>query len=120
MLREYLLGELEPGDREQIEMRLLLDRDFLLQAEMLADELIEDYVDGNLSERERTAFVTHFLAASTQRDRLNVAVALKRHALAATPASQSKSAARARKFSARLHSLFSMLRTQDKAAGFEA
>jgi hypothetical protein len=121
MLREYLLGTSRPEEQEQVEMRLLLDENFLLEAEMLADELIDDYLDDNLSQGDRKAFETYFLSAPEQQGRLKFVAALKRRASEEDSASSPGVEVRrglagpASRLGARLYSFISQLRTQSSA-----
>lgn len=121
MLREYLLGTTSPEEQEQIEMRLLLDQNLLMETKILADELIDDYIDDNLSEGDRRAFETYFLSASEQYSRLKFVAALKRHAAEEHSASSPRLEVRmdsvgpVSRLGAWLYSLISQLRAQGSA-----
>jgi hypothetical protein len=69
-LIDYLLGTLPEGDRAALEDRLFVDE--ALDEELLAttDDLIQEYLEGRLSEDERRRFETHFLTSPDHRDRL--------------------------------------------------
>jgi hypothetical protein len=77
IIRKYLLGLLTEDEQERVEERLLVERDFFEQVNIVEDELIDEYLDDSLSEKER--FVTYFLAAPQQRQKLKRAQALKRY-----------------------------------------
>lgn len=80
-VRVYLLGELR--DEEQcrvVEERLLTDNDFCEQIEMVEDELIEQYLDGELSEKERVQFEQCFLQTKERREKFSVARSINRYA----------------------------------------
>lgn len=46
---------------------------------MAEDELIDEYLDGSLSEQEREKFEQHFLATTERREKLSFAKALRRY-----------------------------------------
>jgi tetratricopeptide (TPR) repeat protein len=79
-LRAYLLGMPVAAKTEDIEKKFLLDHDgfgTLLDEE---EELIEDYLDGELSSEERTAFENYFLLSDDRVEKLDLARLLKSHA----------------------------------------
>ena len=60
-LRSYLLGTLpNPGQRE-LEERLFTDPDLYQELPIAEDELIDQYVAGELASLERQQFESHFL-----------------------------------------------------------
>lgn len=73
----YFLGLLDEEERGRVEERLILDKDFFEQVRIFEDELIEEYLDGSLVEKER--FVTYFLATPQQLQKLKRAQAIKRY-----------------------------------------
>lgn len=77
VVKEYLLGNLSLEEQQQIEERLILNRDFFEQVMIVEDELVDEYVYGSLSENER--FTQHFLSTPQQRQKLRTAKALKRY-----------------------------------------
>jgi hypothetical protein len=72
-LRRYLLGELPPEEQYAFEQRLLTDE--ALFSDLLAeeDELIDDYVGGNLAGAQKEHFEAHFLTDPERRTRLSFA-----------------------------------------------
>lgn len=83
--RRYALGALDDAESLEVEERLVTDPaayDVLLS---VADDLIEDHLDGALSVEDRQRFETHFLAIPEHRDRLEVVRALRAKAAAAAP-----------------------------------
>jgi anti-sigma factor RsiW len=46
---------------------------------MVEDDLIDDYLDGSLSEQESEKFEQHFLATTERREKLRFAKALRRY-----------------------------------------
>lgn len=76
-LRRYLLGELGGDELLSVEERLFLDGEYLLRMQEVEDELIDDYVYGELPSADRERFESHFLLQPGRRDDLRVASALK-------------------------------------------
>ena len=67
-IRAFLLGS--PTDlRDQIEERLFSDVDFLEIVNAEEEELIQDYIDGELSPDEIKAFETHFLISEERKEK---------------------------------------------------
>lgn len=64
-------------DGEQVEVRLLSDARYSEELDMVADELIDQYVSGALPESDRQPFNAHFLKSQARRDKLEFARALK-------------------------------------------
>lgn len=79
-IRSYLLGELENGEQERVEKRLLGEEEFFERLLVAEDEIIEDYLEGALSERERGQFESHFLKTPERQKKLRFSAALRRHA----------------------------------------
>ncbi|MBV9211645.1 MAG: hypothetical protein JOZ52_13485, partial [Acidobacteria bacterium] len=77
--RKYLLEELSPEEQSEVEERLFLNAESFQQLEMVEDELIDDYVYGELSPRERERFDNIFLTTPERRESLRVAQALSRY-----------------------------------------
>lgn len=80
MIKQYLLGMLSTEDQERIEERLITDKDFFEQVNIVEDELIDDYLDGVLLEMERERFRNYFLSTPQQRQRLESVKALRQYA----------------------------------------
>lgn len=80
VIRRYLLGELNEDDREQLERRLITDRDYNEEVLMVEEELLEDYVSGTLSAPDRDLFEKNYLSAPRQKEKLRVARALDKYA----------------------------------------
>jgi hypothetical protein len=77
-LRRYLLGELRLEEQILIEQRLFLDRDYAELAQSVEDDLIDDYVQDDLTAVERQKFETHFLKTHEHREDLRIAQAFQR------------------------------------------
>jgi hypothetical protein len=70
----YLLGRLGQDEQERIEERFLVDQDFFEEAQILEDEIIDDYLSGTLSDRE--GFIRCFLSTPRRRQKVRNAMAL--------------------------------------------
>jgi anti-sigma factor RsiW len=77
-IRCYFLGTLDEEECQRVEECLISDRDFFEQAMIAEDELIDEYLDGRLSDSEKKRFVIHFLVTPRQRQKLKRARAIKR------------------------------------------
>jgi hypothetical protein len=78
VMMEYLLGDPDPEELARIEESILTDDVFFEELSALEDELVERYIDGDLSQQERGQFEQHFLATPALRTDVNFARALKR------------------------------------------
>ena len=79
-IRHYLLGELDEGAREQVEQRLMTDRDYKEEVLIVEEELLEDYVSGTLDLHERDLFLKNYLTTPLQKQKLRIAQALDKRA----------------------------------------
>jgi len=80
-IKDYLLGLI--GDEERlavIEEKIFSDDDFHQQIEFAEHELIEDYIDGNLSNDESDAFARHFLINDGRKKELTLVRGLRKYA----------------------------------------
>ena len=75
-LVQYLLGDLSAEEHAQMEERLFNDDALSEELHAAADDLIQAYLAGSLSEGERARFETYFLASSRRRQRLDFMRAL--------------------------------------------
>jgi hypothetical protein len=69
----YLLNELSDSDQESFEVAYLKDQDLFDQLRSHEEELIEDYVKGDLSRRERRLFKQRYLVSERRRARVEAA-----------------------------------------------
>lgn len=77
-IRDYLLGVLQAERRAEIEQRILSDDGFHQEVEIAEEELVDDYVSGELSAADRLSFEANFLASPLRRRKLQFARALRR------------------------------------------
>lgn len=66
----------------QLEERLLTDSAFFEELLIVEDELIDEFLSGELTESERGTFNTHFLAALERQQKLRFARSLKKYVIA--------------------------------------
>jgi len=85
-LRDYLLHKLGEADQERVEERILGDKEFGRRVAMAQDDLIDDYVAGNLSGSDLENFHKHFLSPPARIQKLRFAAALHRYVSEQEPA----------------------------------
>jgi hypothetical protein len=85
-IRRYLLGLLETESEvlEALDKQMLEDNELSDLAELIEDEIIEEYLEGTLDPIEKDAVERHFLRPAERREKLRSARLLTRH-LAAEP-----------------------------------
>lgn len=67
LLKRYLLGAASAGEQEEVETRYFRDADFHVLLLAVEQELICDYVRGQLSSAARARFESHYLATPPRR-----------------------------------------------------
>ena len=73
----YLLGELPEEQQIEIEDRAFSDREYLASITAVENDLIDEYVRGELSADARQRFESRFLASAERRKRVEFAKALR-------------------------------------------
>ena len=73
LMIRYLLGDVPEDEQIRIEERFFTDDEYFEQLLALEDDLIDDYVNGELTDREREQFEEYFLAPPTRRQRVEFA-----------------------------------------------
>lgn len=73
----YLLGLLPEGELQKFEAACFRDDSLLEELRATEDELMDDYVNGQLSEQHRRNFERHFLSSDDRRQKLAFAIAMK-------------------------------------------
>jgi hypothetical protein len=76
-IAQYLLGELPEAQQVEIEDRAFSDNDYLASITAVENDLIDEYVRGELSAADRQRFETRFLASAARRKRVEFAKALR-------------------------------------------
>ena len=75
-IRRYLLGELTEAEQIQLEQQYFSDADIFEQFLVIEDQLIDDYIRGQLGRRDCDRFEKHFLASAKRRERVELARSL--------------------------------------------
>jgi len=78
-IRPYLLGLIPQNDQPQIEERLLVDNEFYEELLIAEDELIDEYLAGELSPMERRNFEEHFLVTPEREQKVRFGRALNKY-----------------------------------------
>jgi anti-sigma-K factor RskA len=60
LIRQYLLGDLEEAPREAVEQRMITDRGYLEEVKAVERDLMDEYVSGALTGRDRVKFQVEF------------------------------------------------------------
>jgi CHAT domain-containing protein len=79
-IREYLLGQLNEDSSRAFEQRLLTDDGFYEELLVGEDELIDQYLAGELKDRETAMFHANFLSTRERQQKLSFARAFKKYA----------------------------------------
>lgn len=72
-LKKYFLGEISATEAEIFEEELALDAELTMQAQMIENELVDDYLRDNLSPSERLLFEKNYLITEARRKKLKFA-----------------------------------------------
>jgi hypothetical protein len=78
LLVKYLLGDLSPEEQAQVEDRAFADPEYLVVLESVEVDLIDAYVNGELSDAERRQFERQFLVSPERRRKVAFARDLAR------------------------------------------
>lgn len=93
-VKKYLLGDIDEGTRQRLEERLLTDEEFFegfsTLEDRLEDELIDEYVGGEMSERASAGFENVFLAAPHRVEKLRLVRGLHDYVNSPAPASAAR------------------------------
>ncbi len=76
LIRRYLLADVSEDELGKIETRLMTDDIFLQQINLVEDELIDQYLDGDLDSADQRRFEESFLCAPERQQKLRFAKAL--------------------------------------------
>ena len=79
-IRLYLLGKLAGEEREAFEHRLFTEDELIEEIRSVEDELIDDYVIGDLSVDEAAMFEKNFLITDERRQKLRLGKAFRTYA----------------------------------------
>lgn len=73
VIRRYLLGDLPEDLQLEIEERAFEDQQYTLAIEEAENDLIDEYIQGGMSERERRQFESLFFNSAERRRKLKFA-----------------------------------------------
>ncbi|HST21596.1 MAG TPA: hypothetical protein VLR90_10790 [Blastocatellia bacterium] len=62
LIKRYLLGELTEQEQKAVEERMMIDPDYYNSVLLAEDDLIDEYVSGELSGERRESFVSRFMS----------------------------------------------------------
>jgi anti-sigma-K factor RskA len=77
LIAQYLLGELPEEKQVEIEDRAFSDKEYLATITAVENDLIDEYVCGDLTAAEQQRFESRFLASAERRKRVEFARALR-------------------------------------------
>src|SRR4051812_47551618 len=77
VIRRYLMGDSPQEEQLLVEERLFLDSEYLQMRQAVEDDLIDEYLHGELSPDEREQFEKYFLSTPERHEALKIAEALK-------------------------------------------
>ena len=80
-LRQFLLGQLNEEERQQVEKIFITDSQARERILLVEQDLIEDYLDESLTAAERNQFLQQFAATPAQRRKLRITKAIKDRAV---------------------------------------
>jgi len=78
-IRRFLLEQLSDSERLDFELRLLTDEPLSEEVEFVEDELIDDYLAGELSSVDQSRFEEVFLSTPERERKLNAGQAMRRY-----------------------------------------
>jgi hypothetical protein len=79
VIRQYLLGLLPQEQAGELEEQLFIDGELYEELLIAEDELVDQFLAGEMSEREREAIERHFLRAPGRQEQFLFAGALKKY-----------------------------------------
>jgi hypothetical protein len=79
VIRRFMLGKASDEERSEVEQRLMVDNAFYEELSVVEDELIDDFLAGELSPDELETFNSYFLASPDRRTKLNFGRALRKY-----------------------------------------
>jgi CHAT domain-containing protein/tetratricopeptide (TPR) repeat protein len=81
-IREYLLGQLTDKDREEFERRLFVDDELFEKLQTAEDDLVDDFLTGDLSHDDVAMFHKNFLIGTKRKQKLRIGKAWRNYAAA--------------------------------------
>lgn len=84
LARRFLLGDLEDSERQRVERLIIVDAEVKQTILIAEEDLIEEYLDNDLSHSDNEKFVARYANTAPQRRKLEIAEAIRRRAGAAS------------------------------------
>src|SRR5215203_1317038 len=78
-IRRYLLEQLSDSERAAFELRLLSEEPLSGEVEIVEDELIDDYLAGELSSADKSRFDEVFVSTAERESKLKAGQAMRRY-----------------------------------------
>jgi len=78
-IREYLLGRLRLDQQSRVEERLLVDSDFYEELLIAEDEIVDQYVQGEMASDDRASFESHFIISPERQEKVRFARTLRKY-----------------------------------------
>lgn len=78
-IRNWLLGSTSDVESEELEVRMIEDEAFSGEVSLAENELIEDYIEGSLSNNDKKLFEWNFLTSDERREMVQEVALLKRY-----------------------------------------
>ena len=75
---DYLLGDMAEADRDWFEERLFIDEDLSLALDAAENDLVDEYLRGELNAEQKQKFESNFLISERRREKLRAAEILRR------------------------------------------
>lgn len=79
VIRKYLLGQLSEDEQRDLEERIMVDSELFDQTLLTEDDLVEEYLDGQLTGADRDAFESHYLSTRDGRTQFNLAKSMREY-----------------------------------------
>lgn len=80
IFREYLLGKLSAEDRDELEQRLFVEDGLYEELQTAEDDLIDDFLTGDLEPEDVASFHQNFLVSSQRKQKLRLGEAWRNYA----------------------------------------
>lgn len=93
LARRFLLGTVEDSERQRIESLFIIDSETQETILIAEDELVEDYLEGSLSESDAAKFIEQYAHGPRQRRKLRIAGTIREYAQSVALRHQSGSSA---------------------------
>src|ERR1043165_877806 len=76
-LKQWLLGLLPQAEGQALEERLISDAELYEELLIVEEELIDDYIAGELTTEERKSFESYFMNSPERQEQFRIANALR-------------------------------------------